>query len=347
VDRLERLVNLVAALLDADRPLTRAELRRRVGGYSADDDAFRRNFERDKDVLRQMGMPLITESLGADNIEDQAGYRIPRERYELPDPGLSEAELAALRLAASAVQLDATWGREATSSALRKLAAGGGGGTWPAPGGGLDGPTPAPVAPAVRLAELDGGEAVAGIFGAIAQRRRLRFTYHGEGRIVDPWRLSYRRGQWYLTGFDHLRDGERVYRVDRIEGAVDPAGEPGAFDRPGGPATTPAPPWRLGDGPEVRVQVRVDADQAPWAIASAGEEAVTSRRADGGVDLELAVTNRAALRSWILGFLHHAEILGPPAERDALRRWLQALADPALADPAAAGSTARPARRGR
>jgi proteasome accessory factor B len=320
VDRLERLVNLVAALLDAERPLTREELRRRVGGYSDDPDAFRRNFERDKDVLRQMGMPLVTEALDDDRREDQAGYRIPRERYELADPGLSETELAALRLAASAVHLDASWGRQATRSALRKLAASGGARD--------EAPLVAAAAPSVpaRLAELAGGDGVAAAFGAIAERRRLRFDYRGQTRLVDPWRLAYRRGQWYLTGFDHHRNGERVYRLDRIEGSVAPEGDAGVFERPTGGAAAPTPAWRLGDGPEVLVRVRIDADQAPWAVASVGEDAVVARLPDGGVEVELAVTNRGALRSWVLGFLHHAEILGPPTERDDLRRWLSALA---------------------
>jgi proteasome accessory factor B len=323
VDRLERLVNLVAALLDADRPLTRQELRERVGGYSEDPGAFRRNFERDKDLLRQMGMPLVTESLD-DGGEDQAGYRIPRERYELPDPGLSEPELAALRLAVSAVQLDPSWGSEATLSALRKLAAAGAGdlagSSATAPGPQLD------DAPPARVAELAGGESVATIFGAITERRRLRLSYHGEVRTVDPWRLSYRRGQWYLSGFDHHRRGERVYRIDRIEGAVSPEGDAGVFDLPSGRAAAPAPAWRLGDGPPVLVRVRIDADQAPWAVASAGEDAVVARLPDGAVEVELAVTNRAALRSWVLGFLDHAEVLEPPDARDEMRRWLGALA---------------------
>jgi proteasome accessory factor B len=323
VDRLERLVNLVAALLDAERPLTRSELRHRVGGYAAEDEAFRRNFERDKDLLRQMGMPLVTEALADDRGDDQVGYRIPRERYELPDPGLSEAELAALRLAGSAVRLDSSWGGEATLSALRKLAAAGGDRAGD-PGGAAV--PPGPVTPAARVAELSGGEAVATVFGAIAERRRLRFTYRGAARTVEPWRLSYRRGQWYLSGFDHHRAGERVYRLDRVDGAVVPEGEAGAFARPSGGAAGPPPAWRLGEGPEVRVRVRIDADQAPWAIASVGEEAVVARLADGGVEVELAVTNREALRSWVLGFLHHAEVLGPPEERDDLARWLAALA---------------------
>jgi hypothetical protein len=83
VDRLERLVNLVAALLDSERPLTREELRTRVGGYAADDEAFRRNFERDKDALRRMGMPVVAEPLERDPGEEQVGYRVPRDRYEL------------------------------------------------------------------------------------------------------------------------------------------------------------------------------------------------------------------------------------------------------------------------
>ena len=64
MDRLERLVNLVVALLDTPRPLTREELRQRVGGYSDDNANFHRNFERDKDLLRQMGIPIVAEAAG-------------------------------------------------------------------------------------------------------------------------------------------------------------------------------------------------------------------------------------------------------------------------------------------
>jgi proteasome accessory factor B len=315
VDRLERLVNLVAALIDADRPLSREELRERVGGYSDDPDAFRRNFERDKDTLRQMGLPLVTEIFDPDRPEDQAGYRIPRERYELPDPGLSEEELTALRIAASAVRMDASWGDEASRSALRKLAA---------PGG--TGPT-GPAGPVTTgVAELAGGEAVVTVFGAIADRRRLAFRYRGEDRSVDPWRLSYRNGQWYLSGRDHAREGERLYRLDRVDGPVEATGEPDAFPPPVAGAVAPPPPWRLGVEPETEVRILVDGDQSPWAVASAGADTVAVRHRDGAVELVLPVTNRDALRSWLLGFLDHAEVLDPPEVRDEVRSWLVALA---------------------
>ncbi len=84
VERLERLVNLVAALLDARQPLTREELRVRVGGYSEDDDSFRRNFERDKELLRQMGMPLVLEPLDRGR---------PEGRRDIGSPGTATSSL--------------------------------------------------------------------------------------------------------------------------------------------------------------------------------------------------------------------------------------------------------------
>jgi predicted DNA-binding transcriptional regulator YafY len=302
VDRLERLVNLVAALIDAPRPLTRSELRERVGGYAEDDGAFRRNFERDKETLRQMGLPLETMPLPGDHLDDPVGYRILRERYELPDPGLSEEELAALRIAASAVGVE---GGE-TAGALRKLAA------------------PAADTGAGCLAELGGGEAVTTAFAAITERRRLRFAYRGERRVVDPWRLAYRSGHWYLSGMDHGRGAERLFRLDRLEGPLVPDGDPGEFAPATASRSAPPPPWQLGDDPPTEVVVAVDAEQAPWARQAPGATAVEGP--GGAVELTLQVTNRAAFRSWLLGFLDHAEVLGPPDVRDEVVAWLEAAA---------------------
>jgi len=311
MDRLERLVNLVAALIDTDQPLTREQIRQRIDGYSEDPDAFRRNFERDKELLRQMGLPLATEALDPNHAED-VGYRIRREEYELPDPGLDEHELAALRLASAAVQVDGTWGRDATMRALRKL---GGAATEGAPDdtGNTRG---------AGLAALPGGDAVAVAFGAIAECRRVHFTYRGAARVVDPWRLSFRRGQWYLAGLDHHRGEERLFRLDRIEGPLAVDGPPHAFARPPGGDAAPLPAWRLGDDDEVIAELLVDADQARWALDALGEGAVTERRPDGSIVFGVEVTNVGAFRSFVLGFLDHAEILGPPNLRAGLVGWL-------------------------
>src|SRR3984957_19165574 len=332
MDRLERLVNLVAAPIDTGHPLTRDQIHQRIEGYSDDPDAFRRNFERDKELLRQMGLPLATEPLDATHPEE-VGYRIPREQYELPDPGLDEDELAALRLASVAVQVEGSWGRDATVRALRKLAgvATGEGGESGAAG---DDPE------AGGLAALRGGEAVAVAFGAIGERRRLTFSYRGEVRVVDPWRLSFRRGQWYLAGLDHHRGEERLFRLDRVEGPLSVEGPPGSFARPPGGDAVPPPAWRIGDDDEIVAELLVDAEQARWALGALGADAVRARGADGSVIFEVGVTNVGAFRSFVLGFLDHAEILGPPDLRADMVAWLAGLACPANPAGAAGGPRA-------
>ena len=57
--KIERLLNLVSALLDAEKPLSRQSIRERIpGAYSENDESFRRTFERDKDELRALGIPI-------------------------------------------------------------------------------------------------------------------------------------------------------------------------------------------------------------------------------------------------------------------------------------------------
>jgi proteasome accessory factor B len=323
VDRLERLVNLVAALLDAPRPLTREDLRQRVGGYSDDPAAFRRNFERDKDALRQMGMPLVLEAVEGDHPDAPTGYRIPRERYELPDLGLTEDELAALRVAASAVQIQG--GEGTTASALRKLAAG------ISPAQRPEVPTAPGPQPATPVAEMPGGEAVAVVFAAISERRRVSFSYRERTRTVEPWQLAYRGGHWYLTGLDAELGQNRLFRLDRMQGPVRMVGSPGVFVPPEGPGAHPLRPWQLGDEPETIVRILIDAVVAPTALSSLGPgagETVAERRPDGSVVVALPVTNRAALYSFVLGFLERAEILDPPEVRTDFVRHLEALALP-------------------
>ena len=306
--KLERLLNLTALLLATPRPLTAQEIRERLEAYPEDLAAFRRAFERDKDALRAMGFPLeVAEVPGLAQPVD--GYRIPKDSYYLRDPGLDPEELAALRLAASLVQLEGTSAREG----LLKL-----GGLVDdgadAEGGGL------------AVAALPGGPELGPLFGAIAAQTPVRFAYRGEDRTVDPYRLDYQRGRWYLTGYDHLRAAERVYRLDRFESRI--AALPGPrFERPstavpGGPME----PWQLGEGKPIDARVLVDAPQAPWIVHHLGKGAVAEERPDGAVVVVMTVTNRDNFRSFVLSFLDHAEVLDPPELRDDIVRWLEDLA---------------------
>lgn len=360
MDRLERLVNLLVALLDTPRLLTRDELRQRVGGYSDDEDNFHRNFERDKDLLRQMGIPLVTALLDPSVPESGTGYRIPRHLYELPDPGLDDDELMALGLAASAVALEgaepgaamtALWklagasearsgdqeaenagaapGPEVPRGAAQDQSGGSPGRGHARASSGRAGDGPGMLGPGPLqgpLADVAVDETVARLFSGVAERRVVCFGYNGVARQVDPYRLSYRQGHWYLAGFDHGRQGERLFRADRIAGPVELEGPTGAFERPEGVPSGPPPPWRLGDDEEIVVELRVDPSQAQWVRALAGEAAVVGTSPDGATDFRLSVTNREAFRGFVLGFLEHAEVVGPPEVREEVVSWLAGLA---------------------
>ena len=300
--KLERLLNLTALLLDARRPLTAEHIQRQAAlGYSEDRVAFRRAFERDKEELRAMGIPLRVEKVPG-TLPEIDGYRIPREEYALRDPGLTTEELAALHLAASAVQVE---GLPATEGLLKL--------------GGLVGEGRPDLG--VQVAPLPADPNLARLFGAVASRTPVRLRYHDEERTIDPYRLEFQRGRWYLTGYDHLRAEERNYRLDRIEGEVEltdlPAFEPPSTALPGRARGA----WELGAEEPVRARVRIDGPAAQWAIQHVGPDHVVEE-SDGGVVVELPVTNRAAFRSFVLSFLEHAEILEPAELRDDLVAWL-------------------------
>lgn len=295
MDKLERLLNLTAALLHAEIPLTAEELRDRVGGYPDTKATFRRAFERDKDDLRSMGMPLRVEPVpGVDPPVD--GYRLDRDEYAGIELAFEADELAALHLATSLVQLDGD------DTALVKLGAGSG------------------DAPADSVGRVPFNDTLATMIGAAVDRNALSFTYNDVERIVEPWKLSFTRGHWYLSGFDRLREDQRLYRVDRIKDGVSLSGPAKA---PVGDVNEPIDlrGWELGDGTVIKATILVDADQAAYARHILGE---VVDRPDGSVTATLDVRNIDAFRSFVLSFLEHAEILEPAELRTDFVEWLEA-----------------------
>jgi predicted DNA-binding transcriptional regulator YafY len=304
VSKLERLLNLTAALLGTGRSLTAAELQERIADYPEDTVAFRRAFERDKDDLREMGVPIQRITLHRPDGRETEAYRIRPEDYYLRDPDLDLDELAALHLAAAAVRMDGVGGAEA----LWKL-------------GGRPDDARSPVGPVIHLPS---DARLADLFGAVAERRVVRFRYQGEERELEPHRLDFRRGRWYLTGHDRHRDAERNFRLDRIDGDVT-TGPSDAFARPEAVGAAASGAWELGDEPPVDARLLVDRTHALWAAQHFGDDVPREERADGSVVFTLRVTNRAAFRGFVLGFLEHAEIVDPPELRADIVEWLEAL----------------------
>ena len=302
MDKFERLLNLTAALLHTPRPLSASELRTRMAGaYSEDTAAFRRMFERDKADLRAIGVPIEVSTLHrVDPPVD--GYRISTRAYVGRDVRFDPDELAALHLATNLVRL-----KGGSGAGLARL----GGAASAGDTGSVE-----------EVGELPFHDSLAKLVEAAIEHRLVSFRYREAERRVEPWRLSFYRGHWYLVGWDVGHREERMFRVDRFDG---PVTELGSADHAVGEGPDPriVKPWEFGAGDPYEVRVLVDADQASWACHRAGVDG--ERRPDGSVVLTLEVRDTAALRSFVVEFLEHAEVLEPQWLRDELVAWLEAL----------------------
>jgi predicted DNA-binding transcriptional regulator YafY len=68
---------------------------------------------------------------------------------------------------------------------------------------------------------VGGSEWLLDLTEATARNQSLLLRYRAESgeettREVDPYGVATRLGLWYLVGFCHLRDGMRMFRLDRI-----------------------------------------------------------------------------------------------------------------------------------
>jgi proteasome accessory factor B len=217
--RTERLLSIVVLLLSTRRYLTAEQIRAAVHGYPASDEAFERMFERDKDELRELGIPL--EVGPVDPLETDQGYRIRQQDYELPEIRLEADEAAVLQLAARVWQSAELEG--AAAGALLKLRA-----------AGLE---EAPARPGIEP-RLRTEPAFGPLWEAVRDRRPVTFKYRTSGRgdvanrTIEPWGVVNRRGKWYVAGFDRKRGATRVFRLSRITGPVKMAGPAGSVTVP-------------------------------------------------------------------------------------------------------------------
>ncbi len=220
--KTERLLSLVVCLLSSQRYLTATQIREAVPGYPDSFDAFKRMFERDKEELRELGIPL---DMGTNSsLDDELGYRIPRQAYVLPDIRLEPDEAAMLALAAR------VWRRAelagAAAGALLKLRA-----------AGVEAEETSQPGIEPRLT----GEAAFGpLWEAVRDRRPVTFSYRAAGRSdpqrrkLAPWGVVNRHGRWYVVGHDQARNAVRVFRLSRIEGRIDFSGPRGSVSVPDG-----------------------------------------------------------------------------------------------------------------
>jgi len=217
----ERLINLTIALLATKRFITKSEILKTVEGYEGSPESKDRMFERDKDDLRSLGIEIEVGTFDP-LFNDEAGYRIKQERYQLDLGDVTPLEISLLSLAAQAWQgasLD-----DAAQRALVKLSS---------------------LGIAIDEANLphsvpflsDEGLDIPKITRAIAEHQILEFTYRNydlslESRRVVPIGLSARSGYWYLAGVDQSIEEVRTFRLDRVIGTFTVKKGPKKFETP-------------------------------------------------------------------------------------------------------------------
>jgi predicted DNA-binding transcriptional regulator YafY len=167
-----------------------------------------------------------------------------------------------------------------------------------------------------------GNERVRALWQAILERRVTTLHYFGRNRgqetmrQVEPRRLGYANGAWYLTAFCRDRQEERAFRLDRIERLEV---ESDTF------RTRPA---ALGpEVPAIEVIVRFRGDVRRWVR----ERQHWSFVAEVGTDDELLARYRPGdldeIAPWLLGWGTAAEVIEPGELRDRLREEARSLVD--------------------
>lgn len=212
--RTERLLNLLIALLNTRYGLPRSELRETVyRDVAGNDVSFGRMFERDKTDLRNFGFDVetVTDLGWSEDDPATTRYRIGKESNRLPDVELSPGEWTVILLASQ------LWERAALGSAaanaLRKLQAS---------SRLTDVELPVGVQPRIKPA----GQAFDDLVAAMHAQHPVTFSYlagstgKDEQRTVEPWGLGSRFGQWYLAGYDRIRQAPRHFRLSRLTSAV-------------------------------------------------------------------------------------------------------------------------------
>jgi predicted DNA-binding transcriptional regulator YafY len=313
VHPLERLIDLVALLLESRRPLTFEQIRDLMPAYQHSDQASaKRMFERDKDTLREAGIPV--ELASTDVWEVEQGYRIPKERYYLPELTFTAEEVWALFVAAHTPGEDGEAER-----AFQKLSTA----------------TDTNLLTAMAEREAAPGADPAGphlgvIADALARRRALRFRYRpAQGkagtREVDPYSLVFRSGNWYLIGLDRGRKEIRSFRLSRLLSTVKEIGPasppPEGFDAS---KQLEAGPWGLGE-PAARARMAFSPKVVWWALSDVPGAEVLRTRRDGWVEVEVPASETETFVSWVLSFGPDARLYAPKAMRDQIVAGVEAV----------------------
>lgn len=354
ISKLQRWLDLIAHLVGRRLPVPRSELMERVPAYArrwegaeSDRAAARRMFERDKDELRELGIPIETVTYSVNyGTREKDGYRLARSNFYLPylklaseaavgegeerTPGTGSVDSVELTAEEAAVSVDALRRvsslrsfplRREARSALRKL-------TFDLSEG-IEAETPVHFAGgpdagtvAARLRTLS---------DALLDRKRVEFSYRGmyrdevTRRDVAPYGLFFQHGHWYLIGSDARRDDEtRVFRADRMEEVEPNTRRPGTPDYEIPESFTlvdylDREAWELGQKNETTTAEVRFRFPASLRVARQGRGELVEDHDDGSSVRRFEVRQVDPFLRWLLTFRGDADVVEPPGLKADLR----------------------------
>tara|TARA_B100000965_G_scaffold322682_1_gene284238 strand:- start:4604 stop:5542 length:939 start_codon:yes stop_codon:yes gene_type:complete len=293
-EKLERILKLLAELLNASTPLTAEELRNRIHMYPDNLVAFRKQFSRDKAALKDMGVPLDVISVGSSGKSAEA-YVLDNKKYYLPDLNLSDAELSQLNYASNSIHLI---GELTEEEALRKL-------------GGYS-KQRSDYATSASIGDFDVFDR---LFEALSEKKTTSFSYASKQRLIEPYLLQFKGEHWYLTGRETDTDSVKSFRTDRINDLSigDTSDE---YVLPDSLSGADFSYFSYGDDDEVIAKVLIDKSHVKWVKSNLDISVVINPDGDGIA--EFVVKNYESFISRVLLLLDHAEILEPDFLRQKL-----------------------------
>ena len=293
-EKLERILKLLAELLNASTPLTAEELRTKIDMYPDNLVAFRKQFSRDKTALKEMGVPLDVISVGS-SAKSAEAYFLDNKRYYLPELDLTDAELSQLNYASNSIHLI---GELTEEEALRKL-------------GGYS-KQRVDYGASASIGDLD---IFNRLFEALSEKKKTSFSYASKERLIEPYLLQFKGEHWYLTGREVETDSVKSFRTDRIHDlSVSDTSE--EYSLPDSLSGADFSYFSYGDDDEVVAKVLIDKSHVQWVESNL--DVPIALNADGDGIAEFVVKNYESFISRVLLLLDHAEILEPDFLRENL-----------------------------
>jgi predicted DNA-binding transcriptional regulator YafY len=161
---------------------------------------------------------------------------------------------------------------------------------------------------------------VRALWHAILERRVATPRYFGRNRgretirQIEPLRLGYTNGAWYLTAYCRVRQEERAFRLDRIESLHVEA----ARFRPR--SATPRP-----EHPGIEVLVRFRGDTSRWVRERQHWSFVAEEGTSDEVYARYRLSDLDDIAPWLLGWGTAAEVIAPRELRERLREEARGL----------------------